>query len=82
MRGREDNGDAVTDSKDQSNSNETKGNVLVSVRVRPDASDGRDLRSEGEWLVDGRESLVTFRGREGGDYYYGQDPPARMHFNH
>ena len=53
-----------------SDSKEIKGNVLVSVRVRPD--DGGDIRSEGEWMVDGRRSLVAFGGREGGNYYYGE----------
>lgn len=48
-----------------------KGNVLVSVRVRPDAG-GSTGQTEGEWMVDGRKSLVAYRGREGGDYYYGQ----------
>lgn len=51
---------------------EGKGNVIVSVRVRPDAGGGGDKRSEGEWMVDGRRSLVAYRGREGGDYYYGE----------
>jgi hypothetical protein len=23
-------------------------------------------------MVDGRKSLIAYRGREGGDYYYGQ----------
>ncbi|KAI0878896.1 kinesin-domain-containing protein [Hypoxylon argillaceum] len=46
-----------------------KGNVLVSVRVRPDAG-GSTGQTEGEWMVDGRKSLVAYRGREGGDYYY------------
>ena len=50
---------------------ESKGNVIVSVRVRPDAADSGDARAEGEWLVDGRRSLISYRGREGGDYYYG-----------
>ena len=49
---------------------EIKGNVLVSVRVRPD--EGGDHKSEGEWMVDGRRSLVAFQGREGGNYYYGE----------
>lgn len=47
---------------------EVKGNVIVSVRVRPDA--GGDKSSGRDWLVDGRQSLVSFKGREGGDYYY------------
>ena len=49
---------------------EPKGNVIVSVRVRPDAVG--DKSSAKEWLVDGRQSLVAYRGREGGDYYYGK----------
>ncbi|PNY20407.1 Kinesin-like protein [Tolypocladium capitatum] len=48
---------------------EGKGNVLVSVRVRPDAN--TDQQSpEGEWMVDGRTSLIAYRGKEGGDHYY------------
>lgn len=50
---------------------EGKGNVIVSVRVRPDAG-GNNGSPEGEWMVDGRRSLVAYRGREGGDYYYGE----------
>lgn len=46
-----------------------KGNVLVSVRVRPDAG-SEENRPEGEWMVDGRRSLISYRGREGGDYRY------------
>ncbi|KAI1461652.1 kinesin-domain-containing protein [Annulohypoxylon moriforme] len=48
---------------------EGKGNVIVSVRVRPDAGSNNG-NSEGEWMVDGRRSLVAYRGREGGDYFY------------
>ncbi len=57
--------------KVSSTSKESKGNVIVSVRVRPDAGGNGDARAEGEWLVDGRRSLISYRGREGGDYYYG-----------
>ena len=52
------------------NDKESKGNVLVSVRVRPDA--GGDKHSGKDWLVDARQSLVAYRGREGGDYFYGR----------
>ena len=48
-----------------------KGNVIVSVRVRPDAGGSGDKKSEGEWMVDGRRSLVAYKGREGGEYIYG-----------
>lgn len=49
---------------------DTKGNVLVSVRVRPDA--GQDRRPDGEWLVDGRRALIAYNGKEGGDHFYGK----------
>lgn len=49
---------------------DTKGNVLVSVRVRPDA--GAQGRPDGEWLVDGRQSLIAYNGKEGGDHFYGK----------
>jgi len=48
-----------------------KGNVIVSVRVRPDQA-GENNKSELEWMVDGRRSLVSYRGREGGEYVYGK----------
>jgi centromeric protein E len=51
---------------------EGKGNVLVSVRVRPDSGANDHGRVEGEWMVDGRKSLVSYRGKEGGDYIYGK----------
>ncbi|ODA81769.1 hypothetical protein RJ55_00273 [Drechmeria coniospora] len=53
----------------RSSKSEGKGNVLVSVRVRPDANVGQQC-PEGEWMVDGRTSLVAYKGKEGGDYYY------------
>jgi centromeric protein E len=49
-----------------------KGNVIVSVRVRPDAESNEHGRVEGEWMVDGRKSLVSYRGKEGGEYIYGK----------
>ena len=53
-------------------SKESKGNVVVSVRVRPDPSGNDSNRAEGEWLVDGRSALVAYKGREGGNHYYGK----------
>lgn len=66
-------------SEKRSSKGEGKGNVVVSVRVRPDAN--VDHQSpEGEWMVDGRTSLISCRGKEGGDYHYGakifQNSPA------
>lgn len=49
-----------------------KGNVLVSVRVRPDGNGADGAKVEGEWMVDGRRSLVSFKGKEGGEYVYGE----------
>ncbi|KAJ5328979.1 hypothetical protein N7452_009369 [Penicillium brevicompactum] len=50
---------------------EIKGNVIVSVRVRPDNNSGGDTpRNHGEWSVDSRQSLISYRGKEGGDYIY------------
>ena len=63
---------AKADGKGSAKGKETKGNVIVSVRVRPEPGGHDSSRSEGEWMVDGRRSLVSYRGKEGGDYYYGQ----------
>ncbi|KAK3354220.1 kinesin-domain-containing protein [Neurospora tetraspora] len=60
---------AGSNSKRTSKTPETKGNVVVSVRVRPDAS-GNEHTTDGEWMVDGRRSLISYNGKEGGDYYY------------
>jgi len=64
--------DDTSTAKGSSKGKETKGNVIVSVRVRPDTSMGDTSRSHGEWSVEGRQSLVSYRGKEGGDYYYGE----------
>ncbi|KMU92285.1 kinesin-II 85 kDa subunit [Coccidioides immitis H538.4] len=57
-------------SKRGSKMKEGKGNVIVSVRVRPDSTSNDSSKTEVEWLVDGRRSLVSYRGKEGGDYFY------------
>ncbi|KAI0385831.1 kinesin-domain-containing protein [Hypomontagnella monticulosa] len=61
---------ASTGDKRASKGLDGKGNVIVSVRVRPDAGSNGNNKPEGEWMVDGRKSLIAYRGREGGDYYY------------
>ncbi|KAL6716274.1 Kinesin-like protein kip2 [Lecanora helva] len=61
-------GAAISDKKRRESENAGKGNVIVSVRVRPDA--GGDKSSAKDWLVDSRQSLVSYRGKEGGDYNY------------
>ncbi|KAF1836819.1 kinesin-domain-containing protein [Decorospora gaudefroyi] len=60
-----------------------KGNVIVSVRVRPDAG-GKDTKSEMEWDVNNKQALISYKGREGGDYIYDnvfdpQDNNARVY---
>jgi centromeric protein E len=71
-RGRQTSGEAANDRR-SSKAPEGKGNVIVSVRVRPDANgNGERSKTDGEWMVDGRRALVAYRGREGGDYYYGR----------
>jgi len=71
-RGRDGSVDATIE-KRSSKGTEGKGNVIVSVRVRPDAGgNGERSKTDGEWMVDGRRGLVAYRGREGGDYYYGE----------
>jgi len=50
---------------------EGKGNVTVSVRIRPDNPDM--MPSVGEWTLDGGKALVRWNGKEGGDYYMGKD---------
>ncbi|KAK2041239.1 kinesin motor domain-containing protein [Colletotrichum somersetense] len=62
--------DPVETSDKRSSKLDGKGNVLVSVRVRPDASGNENTKAECEWMVDGRKSLVAYRGKEGGDYIY------------
>lgn len=69
MKGR----DSLESSKQTPTSPETKGNVLVSVRVRPDAKSEQSRGGRGDWNVDGRKSLVSYQGKEGGDYYYGME---------
>ncbi|KAF2842706.1 kinesin-domain-containing protein [Patellaria atrata CBS 101060] len=54
----------------QTSQKDSKGNVIVSVRVRPDAGSNEGNKPELEWMVDGRRSLISYRGKEGGEYYY------------
>jgi centromeric protein E len=46
---------------------ETKGNVIVSVRVRPD---GPEDQMSPEWIMDGRRGLLEYTGKDGGNYEY------------
>ena len=70
-RGRPKSQETISDSKRNSGAKENKGNVIVSVRVRPDAGGGDGSKgADGEWMVDGRRSLISYKGKEGGDYKY------------
>lgn len=71
-RGREKGDRSAIGGKRRSKTKERKGNVVVSVRVRPDAARSEEAKDVGEWMVDGRRSLVAFKGKEGGDYFYGK----------
>lgn len=66
--------DAATGpSRNSSKPKEAKGNVIVSVRVRPDFNANETHVSGGEWAVEGKKALISLRGKEGsGDYFYGK----------
>ena len=46
-----------------------KGNVIVSVRVRPDVG-AKDGKQEVDWEVDNKRAVISYTGREGGNYAY------------
>ncbi len=52
-------------------SKDGKGNVVVSVRVRPDAGP-KDGQQENLWEVNNKNALISYQGKEGGDYFYGK----------
>ncbi|PYH97006.1 kinesin-domain-containing protein [Aspergillus ellipticus CBS 707.79] len=74
----EDADEGSSASKPNSKLKETKGNVIVSVRVRPDAS-GAEITKNIEWTVDGRQGLISYTGKEGGDYLYDNVFSAHEH---
>lgn len=49
-----------------------KGNVVISVRVRPEKDSHDGSAEAGEWLVEGKKSAISYRGKEGGEYVYGE----------
>ncbi|WPH03699.1 Hypothetical protein R9X50_00658200 [Acrodontium crateriforme] len=59
---------ATTKRSSMGGKDSSKGNVIVSVRVRPDSGEGEN--PQGEWMVDGKRALISYSGREGGDYRY------------
>ncbi|KAI9370007.1 kinesin motor domain-containing protein [Aspergillus egyptiacus] len=64
----EDGDDTAGAAKMNTKPKESKGNVIVSVRVRPNMN-GESSTSR-EWMVDTRQGLIAYNGKEGGDYYY------------
>ncbi|KAH8731315.1 kinesin motor domain-containing protein [Phaeosphaeriaceae sp. PMI808] len=81
----DDDGRGRTDNKGNSGSlpKDGKGNVLVSVRVRPDVG-AKDSKQEMEWEVNNKHALISYKGREGGEYSYDnvfdtQDNNARVY---
>ncbi|KAG0134845.1 Kinesin-like protein [Tuber indicum] len=54
---------------EKSGEREGKGNVIVSVRVRPDANDSGG-GGNSEWTIDGRDGKVGYGGKDGGIYEY------------
>ncbi len=77
-RAQEDAENRVRSGNRHSDPKEAKGNVIVSVRVRPDTTGSEEQKSDGEWMVDGRRSLIAYRGREKGDYYFGEPVRSRI----
>ncbi|KAF2034743.1 kinesin [Setomelanomma holmii] len=72
-----------TDSKGNSLQKDGKGNVLVSVRVRPDVG-AKDSKQELEWDVNNKRAMISYRGKDAGDYTYDnvfdtQDNNARVY---
>lgn len=50
---------------------EGKGNVIVSVRVRPDAPDSEDNGGlPPDWYIDGRRGQMAYQGKDGGSFEY------------
>jgi len=69
-RGRQ-NSNELGDDHTSSKHADGKGNVLVSVRIRPDAK-GDNSKTSADWVVNSKKSLISYQGKEGGDYYYGK----------
>lgn len=72
MGGEEDKGRELskTISSDKDSGKDAKGNVIVSVRVRPNASNNENSGLQ-DWELDGRRGVISYRGKEGGDFQSG-----------
>ncbi|KAF4309757.1 Kinesin-related protein 11 [Botryosphaeria dothidea] len=72
-----------TMSSDKDSGKDAKGNVIVSVRVRPNASNNENSGLQ-DWELDGRRGVISYRGKEGGDFqsdnvFSTQDNNARVY---
>lgn len=67
------NGHTTSDIREKSmGAKDARGNVIVSVRVRPDVSEGEGTITAKDWTIDSRRSLISYKAGEGGDYRYGR----------
>lgn len=57
---------SLRSTKSSSNMKDNKGNVVVSVRVRPNGG----INTSEDWTVDSRGSSISYKGGEGGDLKY------------
>ncbi|KAH7077116.1 kinesin motor domain-containing protein [Paraphoma chrysanthemicola] len=79
----EDDSRGRTDGKGNSLQKDGKGNVLVSVRVRPDVG-AKDSKQELEWDVNNKRAVISYRGKDAGEFTYDnvfdtQDNNARVY---
>ncbi|KAB2572243.1 Centromeric protein e [Lasiodiplodia theobromae] len=80
--GEEDKG-SKSPSSDKDFGKDLKGNVIVSVRVRPNSSTSENTGLQ-DWELDGRRGTITFRGKDGGTFqsdnvFSTQDNNARVY---
>ncbi|KAL1616346.1 Kinesin-like protein kip2 [Diplodia seriata] len=70
-------------SSDNDSGKDVKGNVIVSVRVRPNASTSENTGLQ-DWELDGRRGTIEYRGKDGGTFqsdnvFSTQDNNARVY---
>ncbi|EOD47417.1 Kinesin-related protein 11 [Neofusicoccum parvum] len=81
--GGEDDKLSKTTSSDKDSGKDGKGNVIVSVRVRPNASNSENSGLQ-DWELDSRRGVISYRGKDGGDFqsdnvFSTQDNNARVY---
>ncbi|KAF2157072.1 kinesin-domain-containing protein [Myriangium duriaei CBS 260.36] len=55
--------------KSSSNLKDGRGNVVVSVRVRPNLN-ANEVGTVDDWSIDSKRSSISYKGGEGGDFRY------------